>query len=96
MVGAGDGLDRLRLALGDVGYADRVIVLATTPAVPEDCAVVAAIGPRRPFAPGEAARLEDYLARGGRLLLMLDPGAPVEAGLAYCSPASGWRPRRGW
>ena len=81
VVGAGDGLDRLRLALGDVGYADRVIVLATIPAVPEDCAVVAAIGPRRPFAPGEAARLEDYLARGGRLLLMLDPGAPVEAGL---------------
>ena len=81
VVGAGDGLDRLRLALGDVGYADRAIVLATIPAVPEDCAVVAAIGPRRPFAPGEAARLEDYLARGGRLLLMLDPGAPVEAGL---------------
>jgi ABC-type uncharacterized transport system involved in gliding motility auxiliary subunit len=44
--------------------------------------VVADIGPRSAYAPGEAALLADYLAQGGRLLLMIDPAFPVGGDMA--------------
>ena len=77
VVGPDEGLDRLRLALEAFGYAARAVVPATVEAIPEDCAVVADVGPRRGYAPLEPAILEAYLARGGRLLLMYDPTFPV-------------------
>jgi ABC-2 type transport system permease protein len=70
-------LDRLLLALTEIGYEMRGIVAAETNAVPSDCAVVADIGPRAAFAPGEADVLVRYLAGGGRLLLLLDPVFPI-------------------
>lgn len=81
VVGSDDGLDRLRLALDAFGYATRAVAPAMVGAIPGDCAVVADIGPRRAYAPAEPAILEGYLARGGRLLLMYDPGFPVETNL---------------
>jgi hypothetical protein len=74
-----DRLDRLQLALGQIGFETRGIAAATTNAIPSDCSVVADIGPRAAFAAGEAALLADYLKGGGRLLLLLDPIFPVEA-----------------
>ena len=82
--GAGDvlvadpeGLDRLQIALTEIGYEMRGIVPAAASAIPADCAVVADIGPRTAFAAGEADLLVNYLAGGGRLLLLLDPVFPV-------------------
>lgn len=82
LVGERDGLDRLQLAVTTLGYTLRPIVPATLTAIPSDCAVLADIGPRRAYAPGEASLLEGYLARGGRLLLMLDPTFPIGPELA--------------
>jgi ABC-2 type transport system permease protein len=78
LVGAPDGLDRLQLALTTLGYAVRAIVPATLAAVPADCAVVADVGPKSPYAPGEARLIASYLAGGGRLLLMIDPAFPIQ------------------
>jgi ABC-2 type transport system permease protein len=85
MPGAGDvlvgdpaGVDRLQLAITTVGYAVRRIVPAALTRIPEDCALVAEIGPRRPYPPGEIKLLSDYLARGGRTLLMIDPEFGIE------------------
>jgi gliding motility-associatede transport system auxiliary component len=75
--GEPDGLDRLQLAMATLGYSVRPIVLTTLSAIPADCNVVAEIGPHRAYAPGEAARLSDYLAHGGRLLIMVDPAFPL-------------------
>jgi hypothetical protein len=75
-------LDRLQLALNEIGYDMRGIVTAATDAVPSDCAVVAEVGPRTEFAPGEANLLAEYLKGGGRLLLLIDPLFPVDADLA--------------
>ena len=75
--GEPDGLDRLQLAMATLGYSVRPIVLTTLSAIPGDCNVVAEIGPHRAYAPGEAARLSDYLAHGGRLLIMVDPAFPL-------------------
>jgi hypothetical protein len=41
--------------------------------VPADAAMVMVLGPRRPFFEAEMAALERFLARGGALLLALDP-----------------------
>jgi ABC-2 type transport system permease protein len=80
--GPPDGLDRLQLALTTLGYTVRPFLPATAASVPPDCAVLAEIGPRRPYAPGEATLLASYLVRGGRLLLMIDPAFPVTGELA--------------
>jgi hypothetical protein len=80
--GGTDGLDRLQLALTTLGYAVRPIAPTTLSTIPADCSVVAEIGPRRAYAPGEAAMLSDYLKRGGRLLALIDPMFPLEGELA--------------
>lgn len=82
LVGDADGLDRLQLAVTTLGYGTRAITPATSAAIPPDCVVVADIGPRRPYAPTEATLLSGYLAKGGRLLLMIDPGFPIGRELA--------------
>jgi len=81
LVGEPADLDRLQLALTEIGYDTRGIVPASTGAIPADCAVVAEIGPRTAFAAGEAELLVNYLANGGRLLLLIDPVFPVGAEL---------------
>ena len=77
-----DGIDRLKLAIERIGYSDRAIEPATLAAIPKDCAVVADLGPRDPYAPGEVRLLKDYLDRGGRVLLAYDPEFPVAPELA--------------
>lgn len=73
LVGDPADLDRLQIALTEIGYETRGLVLATVPVIPDDCTVVAEIGPRTAFAAGETGLLTSYLANGGRLLLLLDP-----------------------
>jgi ABC-type uncharacterized transport system len=73
-----DQLDRLQLALNEIGFDMRGIVTAATTSIPSDCAVVAEIGPRTAFAPGEADLLVGYLQDGGRLLLLIDPLFPAD------------------
>jgi hypothetical protein len=72
-----DGVDRLKLAIEAIGYSDRAVDLSAAHALPAECEVVADIGPRGAYVPEDAAALQDYLARGGRLLLMYDPEFPV-------------------
>lgn len=42
--------------------------------VPADAEMVVVHGPTQPFQPAEVRALQDYFARGGSLLLLLDPG----------------------
>jgi hypothetical protein len=77
LVGEPDGLDRLALALTEIGYTARPLVLATVTEVPADCTVVADIGVRTAYAAGEASVLANFLGSGGRLLLLLDVGSAV-------------------
>jgi hypothetical protein len=77
-----DGIDRLKLAIETIGYADRAIAPASLAAIPQDCAVVADLGPRNAYAPAEVRLLKDYLGRGGRVLLAYDPQFPVAPELA--------------
>lgn len=81
LVAEPDQLDRLQLALNEIGLELRGIVAATMSAIPPDCAVVAEIGPRTALTSGEVDMLAAYLARGGRLLLLIDPLFPIGADL---------------
>lgn len=49
------------------------LVLAQHKTVPEDASVVAIIGPTADFLDEELAQIRDYLTRGGKLLLAIDP-----------------------
>jgi ABC-2 type transport system permease protein len=71
------GIDRLTMAIEAIGYSDRALALPAVSDIPADCAVVVDLGPRGTYSPDEVRALEDYLARGGRLLLMYDPEFPV-------------------
>jgi hypothetical protein len=77
----GHGAGRLRRALEAVGYDVRKIVLATLPAIPDQCAAVVDLNPRTTYLPGESEALTTYLARGGAALLAYDLGFVIESRL---------------
>jgi hypothetical protein len=81
LVAEPEQLDRLQLALDEIGFEMRSLVTATASAIPTDCSVVAEIGPRVALAPGEADLLADYLKNGGRLAMLIDPQFALGADL---------------
>jgi hypothetical protein len=81
LVAEPEQLDRLQLALTEIGFEMRPLVTATASAVPADCRVVAVIGPRAALTADEADMLAGYLRAGGRLLMSIDPQFPLDAEL---------------
>ncbi|MCD8350022.1 MAG: Gldg family protein [Planctomycetaceae bacterium] len=51
------------------------------PAIPPECDMLVVASPRLPFYESEVAQIRDYLARGGRLLVLAPPAGP-ESGMA--------------
>lgn len=76
------GVGRFRRALESLGIVVKKIVPASLRELPADCSVVVDANPRTSYLPVESAMLQDYLARGGRALLMYDVGFPIEAHLS--------------
>ena len=62
-----------RQALSNEGFAVQDLNLLTTPQVPADAVVLVLAGPEKPLFPNEINALQDYLDRGGRLLVLLAP-----------------------
>jgi len=69
------GFTALTEALRNEGIELRAFVSVAHPEVPEDAAVVIAAAPARNFLQSELDALDRYLARGGRLLVLQEPGA---------------------
>ncbi|MEH2400543.1 GldG family protein [Nostoc sp.] len=59
--------------LGDKNFTTSPLNLGETSKVPEDATVVIVAGPKRGLFEGEVKALQEYLNRGGNLLLMIDP-----------------------
>ncbi|MEH2010915.1 GldG family protein [Nostoc sp.] len=59
--------------LGDKNFTTSPLNLGETSKVPQDAAVVIVAGPKRGLFEGEVKALQEYLNRGGNLLLMIDP-----------------------
>jgi ABC-type uncharacterized transport system involved in gliding motility auxiliary subunit len=74
------GLGAVAAALKDDNVEIRPLFLAAAPGIPDDAAAVILIGPVKPLIPHELDALRSYLARGGRLFAMINPG--TDPGLA--------------
>jgi hypothetical protein len=73
------GYSGLAAALQIEGYQLRDLVLPAADAIPADASLVLIVGPQRRFREPSLVALDAFLARGGRLVALLDPG--VETGL---------------
>jgi ABC-type uncharacterized transport system involved in gliding motility auxiliary subunit len=74
-----DGYSEISGALGRDNFGVEKLVLPQQKDVPEDASVVIVAGPRSDLLPQEIDMLKRYLARGGHLMVMLDPPAPDAA-----------------
>lgn len=73
-----EGFGRAADALRNENYQVTTINLETQADVPDDADVVIVAGPTRPLRPGDADKLDRYLARGGAVLAMVDPRAKTD------------------
>lgn len=72
-----EGFSNAQSAIQNANYETESISLAQTGAVPADCTVVIVGGPSTGYFEPEVDALRNYVADGGRLLLMLD-ATPTE------------------
>src|SRR5204862_5775400 len=68
-----EGYNGVTTALGKENYTVDKLVLAQAGSVPDDASVVVVAGPRTDFFPPEVNAVKKYLAKGGNLLLEVDP-----------------------
>jgi ABC-type uncharacterized transport system involved in gliding motility auxiliary subunit len=68
-----NGMSQAVQGLTDKNFTTSPLNLVEQSKVPDDAAAVVVAGPKRPLFDGEVKALQDYLNRGGNLLLMIDP-----------------------
>ncbi|MFN6464469.1 MAG: Gldg family protein [Nostoc sp. DedVER02] len=68
-----DAISQAVQGLGDKNFTTSPLNLGETSKVPQDASVVIVAGPKRGLFEGEVKALQEYLNRGGNLLLMIDP-----------------------
>jgi ABC-type uncharacterized transport system involved in gliding motility auxiliary subunit len=68
-----EGYSTIYQALGSENYKTETLALAQKPEVPADATVLVIAGPRTDLLQGEVEPIRQYLDRGGKLLVMLDP-----------------------
>lgn len=73
------GISKFKEALGKDHYSCEALNLPAKQQVPADADVVVIAGPRAPLAAKEVDLLDTWMAKGGKLLAMVDP--TVDAGL---------------
>lgn len=69
----GEGLSQFKGALLNENYEVEGLLLAATGSVPEDASVLVIAGPVRPLHETEHLAIDNYVAKGGALLVMIDP-----------------------
>lgn len=67
-----DGLSNLKAALEKQNYVVKPLTL--NQGVPADCSALIIDGPEKPFLDAEVKMVSDYVGKGGRLFLAVDPG----------------------
>jgi ABC-type uncharacterized transport system involved in gliding motility auxiliary subunit len=75
---AKEGFERAAEALRNENYRVEKLLLAARGEVPEDADVVIVPGATRPLLDVEHAALQGYLARGGSLMVLVDPRANTD------------------
>jgi gliding motility-associatede transport system auxiliary component len=67
------GYSTIASSLKNDNFETDTIVLAQQKAVPEDVSVLLVAGPKTDFFPAEIEMLKKYLAKGGKMMFLLDP-----------------------
>ena len=67
------GFSEAKAAMERANYQVKELLLARDPKVPDDAALVIVAGPKNDLFPPELEALDRYLARGGKVLLMVNP-----------------------
>ncbi len=67
-----DGYSSIKAALEAENFTVKKLVLAQTPAVPSDCAVLVVAGPTHPMLPPEVDAIQQYINGGGHALFLLN------------------------
>jgi ABC-type uncharacterized transport system involved in gliding motility auxiliary subunit len=67
------GYSNIKKELEGQNYEVKDIILAQSPTVPADCAVLIVAGPQKDFFSTEIEMLSDYIAKNGKILFLLDP-----------------------
>jgi gliding motility-associatede transport system auxiliary component len=67
------GYGTVSKALTSDNFTVDKVVLAQAGSVPDDADVLVVAGPKTDFLPGEIDAVKKYLAKGGKVLLLLDP-----------------------
>ncbi len=75
-----EGAGLMKAPLEAIRFSVKTLNLNTSPKIPDDADVLAIVGPKQDYFPPAIAAIEAYLARGGSVLLALEPKR--EAGLA--------------
>ena len=72
------GYSFLKKALEQQGYTIHPLSLYESKSVPAEATVLVMGGPQRPVPQEEQALIAEYIKKGGRLLVMLDPGSRAQ------------------
>ncbi len=72
-----DGYSQVKKALQDKNYEVKPLLLTRNTGVPKDCDVLVIAGPQVELLKHELTSIQDYLKRGGHLLVMLNPYTAV-------------------
>lgn len=73
------GYSSIKEEIEKQNYQVKEYNLAQENKIPEDAYVLVSAGPKVSFFPNELQLLEDYLGKGGKLLLLVDPESKFEA-----------------
>ncbi len=71
------GLNLFVESVGDEHMSLEELSLAQKGSVPEDAAALIVVSPKTPLFPQEKTAIIDYADKGGKLLLLRDPGYPI-------------------
>jgi ABC-type uncharacterized transport system involved in gliding motility auxiliary subunit len=71
-----EGLSEAQQAIENENYQVTTIFLAETGNVPDDCSVLIIAGPKKDLLEPEYHAIQNYLEKGGKLFILLDPDQP--------------------
>ena len=74
----GKGYAKAAASLRSEYYDVQNIILTADASIPENCTVLVIPGPQERIFDSEVSALKRYILRGGRLLIMMDPGSRAE------------------
>lgn len=76
-----DGYGGVARELANDNFEVATLTLAQTGAIPDDATVLVVAGPKSDALPAEIDLIKKYLAKGGKLMLLLDPAEPDQRSL---------------